>query len=136
MSEDATFHLETYFQAFIEEMVASGRFSSPSQVVQAGLRLLEQRESQADALAAALQEGEDSGLAEDFDFDKFLARKNAEFVERERGRASRAWLSIRPVGVAHAHLPAWAAASGWSSQSTLAILRTMTNSSRLVPMVP
>jgi antitoxin ParD1/3/4 len=85
MSKDATFHLETFFLAFIEEMVASGRYSSPSQVVQAGLRVLEQRESHADALATALQEGEDSGWVEDFDFDEFLARKNAEFVERERG---------------------------------------------------
>lgn len=85
MSKDATFHLESYFLAFVEEMVASGRFSSPSQVVQAGLRLLEQRESQADALATALQEGEASGFAEDFDFDEFLARKNAEFAESELG---------------------------------------------------
>src|SRR5262245_31281045 len=40
--------------------------------------------------------------------------------------------------VAHAHLPAstTAEAPGVSSQSTLAILRTITNSSRLVPMVP
>jgi antitoxin ParD1/3/4 len=85
MPKETTLHLENYFLAFIEDMVAKGRYSSPSTVVQAALRLLEERESRADALAAALQEGEDSGWADDFDFDEFLARKNAEFVERERG---------------------------------------------------
>jgi antitoxin ParD1/3/4 len=83
MPKDTTLRLENYFLAFIEDMVASGRFSSPSQVVQAGLRLLEERESHEAALAAALQEGEDSGVSEHFDFDEFLARKNAEVRERE-----------------------------------------------------
>ena len=83
MPKDTTLRLENYFLAFIEDMVASGRFSSPSQVVQAGLRLLEESESREAALAAALQEGEESGWIEDFDFDKFLARKNAQVRERE-----------------------------------------------------
>jgi Arc/MetJ-type ribon-helix-helix transcriptional regulator len=43
MPKDTTLRLETYFLAFIEEMVASGRFSSPTQVVQAGLRLSDVR---------------------------------------------------------------------------------------------
>jgi antitoxin ParD1/3/4 len=83
MPKDTTLRLENYFLAFIEDMVASGRFSSPSQVVQAGLRLLEESESREAALAAALQEGEESGWIEDFDFDEFLARKNAQVRERE-----------------------------------------------------
>jgi antitoxin ParD1/3/4 len=72
-------HLETYFLAFIDEVVASGRYSSPNQVVQAGLRLLEQSELPPDALATVLQEGEANGLAEDFDFDELLSRKNSAF---------------------------------------------------------
>jgi antitoxin ParD1/3/4 len=78
MPKDVTLHLETYFRAFIDEVVASGRYSSPNQVVQAGLRLLEQRELSPDALATALQEGEANGLAEHFDFDELLSRKDAE----------------------------------------------------------
>jgi antitoxin ParD1/3/4 len=85
MPKETTLRLEAYFLAFIEDMVAKGRFSSPSAVVEAGLRLLEESESRAEALRTALQEGEDSGWIEDFDFDEFLARKNAEFLERERG---------------------------------------------------
>ena len=83
MPKETTLRLETYFLAFIEDQIAKGRFSSPSAVVQAGLRLLEESESHAEALAAALQEGEESGLSEHFDFDEFLARKNAEVRERE-----------------------------------------------------
>jgi antitoxin ParD1/3/4 len=85
MPKETTLRLETYFVAFIEEMVARGRFSSPDAVVQAGLRLLEESESRTEALRAALQEGEDSGWIENFDFDAFLARKNAEFVGTESG---------------------------------------------------
>jgi antitoxin ParD1/3/4 len=83
MPKDTTLRLENYFLAFIEDQIAKGRFSSPSGVVEAGLRLLEERESAEAALAAALQEGEDSGVSENFDFDEFLARKHAEARERE-----------------------------------------------------
>jgi antitoxin ParD1/3/4 len=83
MPKETTLRLERYFLAFIEDQIAKGRFGSPTAVVQAGLRLLEESESSAEALAAALQEGEESGWIENFDFDEFLARKNAELLERE-----------------------------------------------------
>jgi antitoxin ParD1/3/4 len=83
VSKDATFHLETYFLSFIEEMVASGRFSSPSQVVQAGLRLLEESESHGKALRAAIQEGQDSGWIEDFKLDEFLAQMHKEAAAKK-----------------------------------------------------
>ena len=84
MAKETNLRLESYFLAFIEDQIAKGRFSSPSAVVQAGLRLLEERVSAEQALAVALQEGEDSGWIEDFDFDEFLAHKNAKSLERER----------------------------------------------------
>jgi antitoxin ParD1/3/4 len=67
-------------------MIATGRYTSPKMVVEAGLRLLEERESREDALAAAIQEGEDSGWVKDFDFDEFLARRHAEARDRKRAR--------------------------------------------------
>ncbi len=85
MPKETTLRLENYFLAFIEDQIAKGRFSSPTTVVQAALRLLEEHEARAEALAAALQEGEDSGVAEDFDFDEFLARKNAQLLKRQSG---------------------------------------------------
>lgn len=69
--------LSEHFLKFIETKVAEGRYGSASDVMRAGLRLLEQEEAKLEALRQALIEGEESGIAEDFDFDRFLARKNA-----------------------------------------------------------
>jgi antitoxin ParD1/3/4 len=88
MPKETTLNLESYFLAFIEEMVASGRFSSPSHVVQAGLRLLEESESRGEALRAAIQEGEDSGWIEDFNLDEFLAEMHEEAAAKAAKKAS------------------------------------------------
>jgi antitoxin ParD1/3/4 len=61
--------------AFIETQVAQGRYGSTSDVMRAGLRLLEAEEAKLAALRAALVEGERSGRSTPFDFDAFIARK-------------------------------------------------------------
>jgi antitoxin ParD1/3/4 len=53
-------HLET----FIAEQLKEGRYGSASEVVRAGLRLLEEHESRVRQLRAALIEGEASGFVE------------------------------------------------------------------------
>lgn len=65
--------LSEHFQKFIESKIAEGRYGSASDVMRAGLRLLEQEEAKLEALRAALIEGEESGIAENFDFAKFRA---------------------------------------------------------------
>jgi antitoxin ParD1/3/4 len=88
MPKDTTLQLETYFLGFIEEMVASGRFSSPTQVVQAGLRLLEESESRGRAVRAAIREGEDSGYIDDFNLDEFLAEMHREAAAKKVSHAA------------------------------------------------
>ena len=51
------------FEAFANAQVQSGRYGSVSEVIRAGLRILEDREIKAEALRMALIEGENSGKA-------------------------------------------------------------------------
>ena len=78
MSRNTSVSLSAHFQSFINEQVGEGRYGSASEVVRAGLRLLEDREVRLARLRAALLEGERSGVAEDFDIDAFIAAKAKE----------------------------------------------------------
>lgn len=70
--------LSDHFSDFAERQVASGQYESASEVVQAGLKLLEELEDKRAALRAAIQAGIDSGPAVEFDLDAFLAERHAE----------------------------------------------------------
>ena len=58
--------LTTIYQDF-KAQIAQGRYNNASEVIRAGLRLLEDNENQALALKKAILDGLDSGIAEDFD---------------------------------------------------------------------
>jgi antitoxin ParD1/3/4 len=75
MSKNTSVSLSEHFADFVEAKVSEGRYASASDVVRAGLRLLEDQETRLAALRAALIEGEVSGEPMPFDFDAFLARK-------------------------------------------------------------
>lgn len=77
MPRNTSISLGDHFTRFIDQRIASGRYSSASDVVRAGLRLLEEHETRVDALREALIEGERSGTATPFDFDAFIARKKS-----------------------------------------------------------
>jgi len=77
MSKNTSFSLGEHFSSFVEAQVGRGRYSSASDVVRAGLRLLEEQEAKLEALRAALVEGEQSGPSNPFDFEAFIERKRA-----------------------------------------------------------
>lgn len=75
MGKNTSVNLNDHFDEFIERQIEQGRYASVSEVVRAGLRLLEEKEVHIARLRAALIEGENSGAATPFDFDDFIARK-------------------------------------------------------------
>ena len=75
MSKNTSVSLSDHFQTFIEDQISDGRYGSASEVVRAGLRLLEHQEARMAALRAELAKGMASGFIDDFDFDDFIAKK-------------------------------------------------------------
>jgi antitoxin ParD1/3/4 len=72
MNKNTSISLGNYFDQFVQNRIKQGRFNNASEVIRAGLRLLEEEESRVAALKNAVQEGIDSGIAEDFDPKKHL----------------------------------------------------------------
>lgn len=77
MAQNTSISLDDHFAGFLSREIETGRFRSASEVVRAGLRLLEDQETQMAALRGALIAGEESGAPEHFDFDAFLASKRS-----------------------------------------------------------
>jgi antitoxin ParD1/3/4 len=77
MAKSTSIVLGDQLNTFVDTQVAKGRYGSSSEVVRAGLRLLEEHEARLETLRQALVEGEKSGEPIPFDFDAFIARKSA-----------------------------------------------------------
>jgi antitoxin ParD1/3/4 len=67
MGRNTSISLGDHFENFIESTVSNGRFNNASEVVRAGLRLLEEEENRIQILRNAIQEGIESGRVVDFD---------------------------------------------------------------------
>lgn len=72
MGKNTSISLGNYFDGFVQNRVSEGRFKNVSEVIRAGLRLLEEEESKVIALRNSIQEGINSGIAHDFDPKKHL----------------------------------------------------------------
>ena len=72
MNENTSISLGDYFDTFVQNSISKGRFKNASEVIRAGLRLLEEEEHKIFAITAAIQEGIDSGIAPDFDSQQHL----------------------------------------------------------------
>ena len=76
MAKNTSISLGEHFDGFISYQLESGRYGSASEVVRAGLRLLEDNESKLSTLRRMLMEGEQSGLS-DYSFESFTAELDA-----------------------------------------------------------
>ena len=63
MRKNTSFSVGEHFNTFIDAQLAAGRYSSASDIVRAGLRLLEEQELRLATIRAALDEGEQSGTS-------------------------------------------------------------------------
>lgn len=67
MGRNTSISIGDHFENFIESTVSTVRFNNASEVVRAGLRLLEEEESRIQVLRQAIQQGLESCRAVDFD---------------------------------------------------------------------
>jgi len=81
MNKNTSISLGNHFDQFIQNSISEGRFKNASEIIRAGLRLLEEEESKVIALKSAIQEGIESGIAHDFDpkehLESLKAKKNS-----------------------------------------------------------
>ncbi|MFN0113902.1 MAG: type II toxin-antitoxin system ParD family antitoxin [Paracoccaceae bacterium] len=79
--------LSLHWEIFIRDEVASGRFSSASEVVRAALRELEDKGKRLEALRAHLAEGESEArlgaFAEGFSMEALIGQARANTTETE-----------------------------------------------------
>lgn len=79
MSMNTSVSLGNYFEEFIQTQIETGRYKNVSEVIRAGLRLLENEETKTIILQNAIQEGVESGIDHNFD-----PAKNLESLKESR----------------------------------------------------
>lgn len=84
MNKNTSVSLGEHFNAFLERAIASGRYTSASEVIRAGLRLLQDQEAKLERLRELIREGDESGDPVPLDRQRFFAEMQAE--DRAKGR--------------------------------------------------
>lgn len=74
MGRNTSVALGDHFEEFVDSKVSSGRFKNASEVIRAGLRLLEEEEAKMVALRQAVHEGIESGFDQNFNSKKHLQK--------------------------------------------------------------
>ena len=77
MAKNTSVELGDEIAGFVDIQVKAGRYGSASEVIRAGLRLLQDEETKMAALRSALIEGEQSGTPVSFDVDQFISAQKA-----------------------------------------------------------
>jgi len=73
MNRNTSISLGDHFDRFIQNRLSEGRYKNASEVIRAGLRLLEEEENRYISLKEAINEGINSGIASDFNPQTHLA---------------------------------------------------------------
>ncbi len=71
MSRNTSVILGNHFDEFIKSEIESGRYSSASELIRSGLRILEEERNKIEAINNALVVGDESGKPRKFDNEKF-----------------------------------------------------------------
>lgn len=79
--KNTSISLGNYFDKFINSQISEGRYKNVSEVVRAGLRLLEEEEIKMIALKAAIKDGLESEKVENFDFKENLKKLKLEMIK-------------------------------------------------------
>lgn len=77
MAKNTSITLGAHFDDFIARQLETGRYGSASEVVRAGLRMLEDNEARLEHLRHLLEEGENSGFA-DYSYENLVAELDGE----------------------------------------------------------
>jgi len=80
MNKNTSLSIGPHFDTFIKSRISTGRYKNASEVIRAGLRLLEEEESKMLVLREAIREGIESGIAYAFEpqshLEKIKAKKD------------------------------------------------------------
>ena len=82
MSRNTSIILGDYFENLINEQIASGKYSSVSEVIRAALRVFEQEENKVKTIVNELKKGEKSGKIKNFDRKKHLEELHANYLNQ------------------------------------------------------
>ncbi|MBK7432884.1 MAG: type II toxin-antitoxin system ParD family antitoxin [Chitinophagaceae bacterium] len=74
MGRNTSISLGDHFEDFVDNRVSTGRFKNASEVIRAGLRLLEEEETKIASLKKAIDDGFTSGIAKNFNPKKHLEK--------------------------------------------------------------
>jgi antitoxin ParD1/3/4 len=90
MTMASSYSIGKHFEGLIDSLIESGRYSTASEVMREGLRLVEEREerrkAKLEALRAEIQKGLDSGPAEEVDIGDMIARVKADGRKRSAAK--------------------------------------------------
>ena len=82
MAKNTSVTLGKHFEQIIDRSIESGRYTSASEVIRAGLRMIDEREQKIQMFKEAIEAGEKSGYVENFNPIEHLAELHKEHAKR------------------------------------------------------